>query len=250
MYFDDQLQFAQPDLSADVGKMKQTGAQLIFTCIDQNESVILGKEMVKQHLNAVQQLPNAYDADVREDNAQYLQGDFVARSSWPSSTSRSCPRSKLLDEVDASRASLEVNELSTEGWIAGNDVRDRTEARRAQLLAAEAHRRPEPGHGLRCRRDDRADRLDDPAQRPARPGGTTIPKYAGKYDCSSTVRVQNGDVRADAQTPPGKPWVCMTGGPNAPTLTKTPVYMSFATHAPDDATAGRPRDPTDGVSRE
>ena len=36
----------------------------------------------------------------------------------------------------------------------------------------------------------------------------------------------------------------MTGGPNAPTLTKTPVYMSVRTGHPIDTT------PTGGSSRE
>ena len=72
------LQFNQADLSADVGKIKEEGAKLIFTCLDGNESVILGKELVKQHVNAVQQLPNSYDQTFVHDNAQYLEGDFVS----------------------------------------------------------------------------------------------------------------------------------------------------------------------------
>ena len=66
---------------------------------------------------------------------------------------------------------------------------------------------------------------------PRGPGGTTIAKYANPYDCSSTVRVENGKF-VPITTPPGKPWVCATGGPNAPTLTKTPVYMTFAPGTP------------------
>ena len=64
VFFDNELQFAQADLSADVSQLKAKGAQLVLTCIDEKESIILGKELVQQHINAVQVLPNAYDAAV------------------------------------------------------------------------------------------------------------------------------------------------------------------------------------------
>jgi hypothetical protein len=64
---------------------------------------------------------------------------------------------------------------------------------------------------------------------PSGPNGTTIPKYSGKYNCSSAVKIHDGKF-VPVQTS-GKPWTCMVGGDNAPTLTKTPTYMSFAPSA-------------------
>jgi len=70
VYFDDNLTLGQDDLSAQVSQMKQDGVQLIFTCIDQAESLKLGKELAKQHLDAVQSLPNSYDPTFAKENAQ------------------------------------------------------------------------------------------------------------------------------------------------------------------------------------
>ncbi len=61
VYFDDNLQLGQADVSAQVSQMKDKGVQLISTCVDQRETLILAKELAKQHVDAVQQLPNSYD---------------------------------------------------------------------------------------------------------------------------------------------------------------------------------------------
>ena len=58
--------------------MKDAGVQLVFTAIDQHETLIVAKEMAKQHLDAVQFVNNLYDPKFARDNAQLLEGDFVA----------------------------------------------------------------------------------------------------------------------------------------------------------------------------
>src|SRR6201999_4478261 len=60
VFFDDSLPFSA-DITADVTRMKEKGVQFINTCMDTNEVTKLAREMKKQGLNAVQQLPNAYD---------------------------------------------------------------------------------------------------------------------------------------------------------------------------------------------
>ena len=93
MYFDDHLQLGQPDLSAQVSQMKQKGVQLIFTCIDQAESLILAKELAKQHLErgAVRSRTRTTRSS-SADNAQYLEGSFVAPQFAALEYSRSSPR--------------------------------------------------------------------------------------------------------------------------------------------------------------
>src|SRR5207244_733945 len=72
-YYDTNIPLGSADLSAQVSQMKQKNVQLVFTCMDQREVVILAKEMAKQHLNAVQALPNLYDPQFVQANAQYLE---------------------------------------------------------------------------------------------------------------------------------------------------------------------------------
>ena len=57
--------------------MKQKGVDFIETCMDINEVILLGKEMQKQGLKAVQQLPNGYDNDFVANNAAVLEGSIV-----------------------------------------------------------------------------------------------------------------------------------------------------------------------------
>jgi hypothetical protein len=66
---------------------------------------------------------------------------------------------------------------------------------------------------------------------PTGPNGTTNEKVAGKYICASTVKIHDGKFVPLPEVPAGKQWICMTGGANAKTLTKTPEYMTFPTSA-------------------
>jgi hypothetical protein len=234
VFFDNQLQYAQADLSADVSKIKQGGAQLVFTCIDGNESVILGKELVKQHVNAVQQLPNAYDAKYVKDNAQYLEGAFVSPQFQAFEFQPQLAEAKLFDEW-MQKGNLTVTELSTEGWIAANMFvtglklagPDFTQQKLIDSLnqdtAFDAGGLIVPINWTYQHNDPRG------------AGGQSIPKYVSPYGCASVLRVKNGEF-VPIDTPPGKPWICTSGGANAPTLTKTPVYRTFAPGTPIDTT--------------
>ncbi len=82
VFTDYNLQFAQADLSADVSQMKQKGAQFIMTCIDQKEALVLAKEIAKQHLNAVQNLPERVRPEVHL-GQQGVSRRFVAGAAVP-----------------------------------------------------------------------------------------------------------------------------------------------------------------------
>src|SRR4029078_2159557 len=62
---------------------------------------------------------------------------------------------------------------------------------------------------------------------PTGPNGTTNEKVAGKYICASTVKIHDGKFVPLPEVPAGKQWICMTGGDNAATRTKTPGDMRF-----------------------
>jgi ABC-type branched-subunit amino acid transport system substrate-binding protein len=76
-FYDASLGFAQPDLSAQVSSMKQAGVSFVTSCMDLAETLVLAKEMQKQGLDAVQHLPNGYDADFIEANAEFYEGSYV-----------------------------------------------------------------------------------------------------------------------------------------------------------------------------
>jgi len=227
VFFDNELQFAQADLSADVGQIKAKGAQLIFTCIDAKESIILGKELVKEQVNAVQVLPNAYDQQFVQQNAQYLEGAFSNPQFVPFEYLPLLPEEQTM-MTWMHNGGFEVNELSTNGWIAANEFvtglklagPNFSQQKVIDSLNRDTHY---DANGMIVPIDWTIQHND-----PRGPGGTHIPKYSSQYNCAATVRVQGGTFVTIPSVPPTKPWVCMTGGPNSPTLTKTPEYMSFA----------------------
>jgi ABC-type branched-subunit amino acid transport system substrate-binding protein len=224
IYFDNSLQFSQPDLSAQVRQIKQKGGQIIFTCIDQKESLVLGKELVKQNANAIQVLPNSYDPKFIKDNAQYLEGDIVEPLFQTFEKNAPSPQGTLYKKWIA-KLGKPANELSTYGWI------DALEMVHGLKLAGPDFSQQKLIDALNQDTHFDADGLIEPIDwtkahnDPAGPNGTSN-QYAGKYDCHSPTKVHNGAL-VPILDQPDKPWICMTGLPNAPTLTKTPVYTTF-----------------------
>ena len=76
-FIDTSLSFGVTDLSSDVSQMNDKGVDLVTTCMDNNGTLTLAKEMKKQGLNAPQYLPNAYDQEFMKTNGQFFEGSYV-----------------------------------------------------------------------------------------------------------------------------------------------------------------------------
>jgi len=228
VFFDDGLQFAQADLSNDVSQLKQKGAQIIFTCIDQKESVILGKELVKQHSTAVQSLPNSYDEKFVSDNAQYLEGDFVAPQ-FASYEYGPIPEEQTM-MTWLKNGNLPLNELSATGWLLANmfvtglklagphfSQQGVIDALNTQT-AFDANGMIEPIDWTR--------QHDDPAG----PNGTINAAHDGHFNCASTVRIHDGKFVRLPDVPQGKQWICLPPGQPAQMPTQA-TYMTFVPQA-------------------
>jgi ABC-type branched-subunit amino acid transport system substrate-binding protein len=225
-YFNDNLAFAQPDLSAQVAQMKSDGVQLIFTCIDLNESLILGKELKRQGLNAPQQLPNAYDEQFVAQNGQYLEGDYLDPQFVPKEKNANIPEEQLF-QTWAAKSGKQVRELTYEGWIAANQFVT------GLKIAGPDFSQEKVIDGLNQLTDFSANGMIVPINwtiqhnDPTGPGGLSIPKYSSKWDCATVLQVHDSKF-VPVFDQPNKPWICMVGGPNAKTLTTTPEYENFA----------------------
>ena len=73
VFDDESIGFAQA-LGPQVTKMKEKGVQFVLTCVDLQESFTLAKEMKKQGLNAVQELPKGYDAELHRQERRRSRG--------------------------------------------------------------------------------------------------------------------------------------------------------------------------------
>jgi branched-chain amino acid transport system substrate-binding protein len=76
-FVDTSLAFGVTDLSSDVSQMKDKGVNFVTTCMDNNGTLTLAKEMKKQGLNAVQYLPDAYNQKFISENAPFFQGSYA-----------------------------------------------------------------------------------------------------------------------------------------------------------------------------
>jgi ABC-type branched-subunit amino acid transport system substrate-binding protein len=239
VYFNNSLAFAQPDLSAQVSDMKKAGVQYIYTCIDTSEALILGKELKRQGLNAVQQLPNAYDQQFVQQNAQYLEGDYIIPQFLPPEKDANLPELQLFKQW-STKSGKTVRELTYEGWIAANMFvhalklagPNFTQQKVIDSLNQDtnfsANGMIVPIDWTKQHEDPRCDNsAPSPEQHcPGLPTGAHNPKWDGKWNCQTILRVKSGTL-VPVLDQPGKPWVCLPGDPNAATIPAA-TYESFA----------------------
>jgi ABC-type branched-subunit amino acid transport system substrate-binding protein len=109
--------FAQADLSAQVAQMKAKGVQMVFTCMDSDETLVLAKEMKKQGLNAIQELPNGYDHAFIKANAAYYEGSYVIPQFTALEWKPQLPEVKLFEKWFGAEHKT-LYEISVIGWIA------------------------------------------------------------------------------------------------------------------------------------
>jgi len=225
VYSDPDLQVAQPNLTAVVSKMKENKVQLVFTSVDQQETLILAKEIAKQHLDAVQFVNNLYNPQFVHDNAQYLEGAFVAPQFAAFENTPLIPVEQEFEDW-MNKLGKPVSEIPGYGWI------NALQFVHALRLAGPNFSQQKVIDALNQDTHFDADGMIVPIDwtkqhnDPAGPNGTAN-QYAGSYQCVSPTRVHDGKFVA-VLTKPGKPWVCMAGGPNAPTLTRNATYENFA----------------------
>jgi branched-chain amino acid transport system substrate-binding protein len=225
VYYDPELPVGEAQVSAEVSRMKAKKVQLVFTSVDQRETLILAKEMAKQHLDAVQYVNNLYNQQFVHNNAQYLEGDFVAPQF---AALENTPQLPIEQEFVKwmGKSGKSVSEIPAYGWISAVQFVQGLE------LAGPNFSQQKVIDSLNQDTHIDADGMITPidwTKQHNDPEGPnrTANQYAGKYQCLSLTRVHDGQF-VPLFTEPGKPWVCMVGGPNAPTLTKNATYENFA----------------------
>ncbi len=216
-FFDDSLPFAA-DLTADVANMKDAGVQFVNTCMDTNEVVKLQREMKKQGLNAVQNLPNAYDHDFARDNAALFEGNFIEPLYTPWETQPQSPATKAyLANIKA--ITNDPVELTEFGWIDAMQFVDGlkgagpefTQQKVIDYLNAQ---RAYDASGLVPPIDWSTGHIDPQRH----------PEARLKEQCMPVMQIKSGKfVLFD--TPPDKPYTCLDTAKGAD---QTPVYKSFA----------------------
>jgi hypothetical protein len=220
-FFDNNIGFAQPDLSSQVAAMKQKGVELVSICMDNKEALVLAKEIKRQGLNAVMSLPNSYDHQTIADNAEFLEGSFVAAQFVPFEKEPQLPEHALIKEW-TDKLGKRMRELTIEGWIAammfvhGLKLAG-PEFSQQKLIDSLNQETNFNANGMKVPIDWTKQHIDPRAH----------PEARGEYVCASNLQIKSGKF-VPILDQPGKPWTCMVGGQEPPELTKEPTYESFA----------------------
>ena len=115
-FIDTSLAFGVTDLSNDVSQMKDKGVDMVTTCMDNNGTLTLGKEMKKQGLNAPQYLPNAYNQKFISENAPFFQGSYALTFFTPFEVKQK-PKGLQDFQKWMKKGGFEQNENAMAGWI-------------------------------------------------------------------------------------------------------------------------------------
>jgi branched-chain amino acid transport system substrate-binding protein len=218
-FHDFSIQFAQPDLSAQVAQMKNKGVQMVFTCMDADETLVLAKEMKRQGLNAIQELPNGYDRNFIKANAQYYEGSYVIPQFLALEWKPQIPEIKTFEKWVAAEHKP-IYEITVIGWIAAYQFV------LGLKLAGPHFTQAKVIQGLNTQTDVTVGGMIssinwkdtghvDPVKHP---------EVRSHTECSNFLRIESGKfvpVFATAE----KPWVCIPN--NEPTDPDNPPTRSY-----------------------
>jgi branched-chain amino acid transport system substrate-binding protein len=216
-FFDDGLAYAQP-LGAQVTQMKQNGVTLVLTCVDLQESFTLAKEMQKQGMHAVQELPNGYDPDFISRNAALMEGDIVSLQFLALEVTPRIPEVQNLFKY-AGELGVPVHELTAYGWILAsefyNGLKDAGPNFSQAAVVAALNRQTALGdNGFIAPVDWTKGHIDTEKDTSA----------LAPEECNDSVIVRDGKFEPYESTP-GKPWTCFKR--SDPTV-DNPHAVSFA----------------------
>jgi branched-chain amino acid transport system substrate-binding protein len=215
---DKSLPFGAP-LAAQVTAMKNAGVKFIGTCIDLNESFALGKEMVRQGMTAVQELPNGYNPDFAAKNADALEGALVAPQFQAFEHQPQIPEITKMMQWFA-KIGKTPSEIGTAGWVVADEFvtglkMAGPEFSQQKVIDALNTLTDYTDNGL-IPPIDWTKQHDDPL---------THPQARGTKECFNFVKIQSGKF-VPVFDEPGKPWVCFNQ--NDPNVDH-PQHVSFAT---------------------
>ena len=217
VYSDISLSFAQ-QLGPQVAKMKQEGVDLVLTCIDLQESYTLAKEMNKQGMNALQQLPQGYDPDFIAKNGDLLEGAIVIPQFLAFEHEPQIQEIKDLYKW-ADKIGVKVSELTAVGWQIASQLYTGLkgagpEFSQAKVVAYLNTLTDYSDNGFLQPLDWTRGHIDP----------ITHPEARGKQECANFLKVENSKF-VPVYDEPGKPWVCFQlSDPNV----DNPVNKSFA----------------------
>jgi hypothetical protein len=198
---DRNLQFGNPDFSAQVAQMKEKDVDFIISCIDFNGDLNLIREMKRQGLNAIQSFPNAYEHDFVKENAEFLNGNYLFTLFAPLET-KPAPEGVKLYTKWLKKTGGKDTENTVFGWINANLFVDALKAAGPDFT--------------RQKVIDAANQMKNFTAKGLLSGVDWTTAHENDYDCAAIMKIVDGKFKP-VFGKPGKPFVCFSD-----TATKLP----------------------------
>jgi ABC-type branched-subunit amino acid transport system substrate-binding protein len=191
--------FGDTDFSVEVSQMKDKDVDFVLTCMDTNATVNLAKEMRRQDMDAIQYLPNGYDQELIEANADFMEGYITGVQFAPFETR---PKPKGLAEFQKwmKKAGYTQNEVAMHGWISAAQLVE------GLRLAGPSFTRQKVVDELNKLTDYTADGLIAPRD------WTKEHEITHDIACTAYLKVEDGKL-VPTFTEPGKPFMCLPDQP-------------------------------------
>ena len=183
---DSSLPFGTTNIDADLQRMKQSGVQLMATCMDPTGNVLLSRGLQEAGLHVAQYWPNGYDQDTLNTYKQLMQGVYLGTGFVPFEAASSSPGTQqFLQQLSIHFPQDKPAEVEQAGWINAELFVDGLKAvgrdlTRTKLINAINAMHAFTANGIW------------PAQSPIDWQYAHTSRTPGQPDCTAFVQVQNG----------------------------------------------------------
>jgi ABC-type branched-subunit amino acid transport system substrate-binding protein len=118
---DTSLPFGTSNIDADIQRMKQSGVQLMATCMDPTGNVLMSRGIKQNNLQILQYWPNGYDQDTLTHYADLMEGVYFGSQFTPFEAASASPGiQQFLDQMHRRFPNDSISEVELAGWINAN----------------------------------------------------------------------------------------------------------------------------------
>ena len=211
VFEDTSLPFGTTNIDADIQRIKQSGAQLMGTCMDPTGNVLLSRGIQQNNLHIYQTWPNGYDQETLQKYPDLMEGVYFSSGFTPFEAASTSPgMQQFLAQMHKRFPNDPISEVELAGWINANMFVDGLKAAgkdltRTKLVNAVNSFHHWTANGIW------------PAQAP-RDWTYDHDRHSPHPDCTAFLQVQHGKFVPVFGTPTD-PFICIDH--NAATLPST-----------------------------
>ena len=208
---DTSLPFGTTNIDADLQRIKQSGVQLMGTCMDPTGNVLLSRGIKQNNLHIIQSWPNGYDQATLNKYPDLMEGVYFSSGFTPFQSAKSSKgMQQFLAQMHKDFPNDQISEVELAGWISANMFVDGLKAagkdvNRTKLINAVNSFHDWTGNGIW------------PAQAP-RDWTYDHNRHSPHPDCVAFIQVQHGKFVPVFGTA-SDPFICIPH--NAATLPST-----------------------------